>query len=191
MMKKSFVGLLTAAFMVLGGGAALAQGAYPNSPIMGGPSYCSSLVNGSCVSTVPAGPAVSGNELVPVDTRLSQGRYPQQALMTLADLGALPMQYAVATAGQSITVAATTGKMVLDPAGTLATLTLVLPAATALRDGQVLEIGSSQTITALTITPGSGTTIAQNPTALTVSTTAPYGYKFIYSATAAKWIRMQ
>ena len=76
-------------------------------------------------------------------------------------------------------------------AGTIATLTLTLPAATALQDGQILRISSSQTVTALTVTPGSGTTVSNTPTAITISATGPYGYEFVYRAANTKWYRVQ
>ncbi len=168
-------------------------------PIVGGASYCAGSstagVPGTtpvCNVTVPAGPTVlTGTELIPADTALASGRQPQSVLISMAALGTLPYQYVVATNASSTTVAATTGKLVLDPAGTLTTATVVLPAATALVDGQQLELSSSQTLTALTVTPGSGTTISNAPTALTISTTAAYGYKFIYVAAATKWYRLQ
>lgn len=51
-----------------------------NLPIVGGSSYCFSTVNGTCVSTIPAGPTViTGNETFPLDTNLTQGQSPQTA----------------------------------------------------------------------------------------------------------------
>ncbi len=168
-------------------------------PIVGGASYCAgsstSGVPGTtpvCNTTVPAGPTVlTGSELIPADTALASGRQPQSVLISMAALGTLPYQYVVPTSGSTTTVAATTGKLVLDPAGTLTSATITLPAATALVDGQQLEVSSSQTITALTVTAGSGTTISNAPTALTISTTGAYGYKFIYVTASLKWFRLQ
>src|SRR3984885_4785386 len=50
------------------GGLALAQTFAPDMPILGGPSYCVTTVNGVCQQTVPAGPGLTSNETVPADT---------------------------------------------------------------------------------------------------------------------------
>lgn len=56
-------------------------------PIVGGSSYCGSTVNGSCVSTITAGPtAVTGAETIPLDTNLAQGQNPQTAIVTTLTL---------------------------------------------------------------------------------------------------------
>lgn len=87
-------------------------------------------------------------------------------------------QYAQPTTGGSVTIAANTDVLVIDPAGTLATLTVVLPTGI---DGKDLVICSTQILTALTIT---GTIVG------TLTTMALGGYaRFIYSASAAKWAR--
>jgi len=74
--------------------------------------------------------------------------------------------------------------LVLDPAGTLATGTVILP--TAPTDGHVVEIISTQTQTALTVTAGTGDTISNAPTALVALTGVRLGYK----ASALKWYRL-
>lgn len=169
---------------------ALAAGLWQGFPIVGGASYCGSTVNGVCSQTIAAGPSiVTGNELVPADTGLPNGQQPQTVLLSLAAINALPYQYTAPLTGTSVTVANNIGKLVIDPAGTIAALTVVMPSAPV--DGQTLSISSSNTVTALTLTPGSGQTIAQTPTAITVSTTAAYGYTFIYRAANTKWYRMQ
>jgi len=161
-------------------------------PIIGGASYCASLGNGGvCNSTISAGPAVTGNETIIANTNLPNGQNPQTGLLSMADLGALPYQYVVATNATTATVLSTTGKLVLDPATTLTTYGIQLPAASTLVDGQTIEISSSNTLTALLIAAGSGSTVKNNPTALTVSTTASYGYKFIYVLAQTAWYRLQ
>lgn len=169
---------------------AYAAGMFAGLPIVGGAAYCSSTNNGVCVNTVAAGPtAVTGNELIPADTQLAQGQNPQTVYLSMAAIGALPYQFETPLTGASITVANTTGSLVLAPAGTIATLTVTMPSAP--MDGQKLNISSSNTVTALTLTPSAGQTISNTPTAITVSTTAAYGYTFIYRAANSNWYRLQ
>lgn len=146
---------------------------------------------GGTYEQYPLGGATTGAETFAADTNLSGGRNPQTAKYTFQQLGLGAMQYAAPLTGATVAVAAGTTNLVLDPAGTIATLTLTLPAATALQDGQILRISSSQTVTALTVTPGSGTTVSNTPTAITISATGPYGYEFVYRAANTKWYRVQ
>lgn len=195
MLKKiglTFLGLLALTAVSYAGGA------FQGYPLVGGngTSNCLSFGNnGVCNQYQPAGPSgLTGNETIPADTNIQGGgsnANPSTVNVPILLLGGGATQYSVPTAGGTVAVNAGTTNVVLDPAGTLATLTVTLPAATSLTDGQRLRLASSQTITALTVTAGSGTTIAQNPTALTVSTTASYGYEFVYVASATKWIRLQ
>lgn len=192
-MKLSRLGLLAVVLTVSSIGAALAGGLFNNLPQVGGAAYCALYAGDgvTCQGNVPAGPSVTtGLETIPADTNAAQGVSPQTVRLGLASLGALPYQYATPLTATSVTVANTTGKLVLDPAGTIATLTVTLPAAIALIDGQTFEIGSSQTVTALTLTGGSGTTISNAPTAITVSTTANMGFKLVYRAANTKWYRL-
>lgn len=88
-------------------------------------------------------------------------------------------QYAAPTTGQTVTAGAGVDRLLIDPAGTLLALTVVLPASPS--DGQSFTIATSQAITTLTIT---GSIVG------TLATLALGGYaRFIYSATAAKWLR--
>jgi len=70
MLRKIAIGLF--ATVAATGIAALAQTFAPDMPILGGPSYCASTVNNVCQSTIPAGPALTGNETVPADTNPAQ-----------------------------------------------------------------------------------------------------------------------
>lgn len=88
------------------------------------------------------------------------------------------VQYAQPTTGQSVTIDPTTATLMLDPAGTLATLTVVLPTGS---QGKRVTICSSQILTALTIT---GTIVG------TLTTLALGGFaQFTYSSSASKWFR--
>lgn len=92
----------------------------------------------------------------------------------------LSVQESAPTTGQTVTL--TRARMVLgliNPAGTLAALTVVLPASS--KDGDICTISTSQIITALTITG----TIVGTLTTLALGGTAT----FIYSGTSSKWFR--
>lgn len=65
--------------------------------------------------------------------------------------------------GFSVTLANNIWHTVLDPAGTLATGTVILPALPG--DGMIVNVRSSQVITALTVSPNSGQSVLGNPTA--------------------------
>lgn len=96
----------------------------------------------------------------------------------------LPPVYSVATAGATIAVPAFDGpsqKVLLNPAGLLATLTFTFPTAA---DGQEIVISSTQIVTALTLTPASGSFL-NILSALAVNTPAAW----TWSATASQWFR--
>lgn len=59
--------------------------------------------------------------------------------------------------GATLTAPAYLGAYVIDPAGTLATLSVVTPPSA--NDGQVFEISTSQAITALSVSPAAGQTV--------------------------------
>ena len=186
-MKRIALGLAALVAVV---SIAFAAGQFAGLPIVGGASYCQGQSTGTtgqvCTVTVPAGPTiVTGNELIPADTQLANGAMPQTVYLSLASINALPYVYNVPANATTVTVAATTGKLILNPAGTLTTLGVSLPAAVALVDGQTFELSSSQTLTALTIGLGTGTTMSNTPTALTISTTAAYGYRWLFHVTAS------
>lgn len=78
------------------------------------------------------------------------------------------------------TVAGASSVLVVDPAGTLATLTITFPVAPV--DGQAFTISSTQIVTLLSF---SGGTIVGAITALAVGGFA----KFVYSSSSGKWHR--
>ena len=61
------------------------------------------------------------------------------------------------TSGATLTAAAHLGAYILQPAATLASLTIVMPSAP--NDGDAFEVATTQTITALTITPATGQSV--------------------------------
>jgi hypothetical protein len=145
-------------------------------------------MSGYDTAGLPVASSLTGAELISTDTQTASGVAPQTVAVQsfMLDAG---VQFLVPTAGQSLQINNNVANVVMDPAGTLATLTLLMPLVPV--DGQHLAIASTQTITALTLTPQAGATIAQNPTAITVSTTTSYGLKFIWRASVSKWIRLQ
>lgn len=162
-------------------------------PQIGGPSFCASTVNTVCVQTIPAGPALTGLETIPADTNASQGQTPQTGKISVLSLGAGPYQYNAPLTGASITILPTTRQLIIEPAGTIAALTLVYPAATLLLDGQKLNICGTQIVTTLTNTAGSGTTLLNAPTAMLVpvATGAASCFGYIYRVTNTSWYRIQ
>jgi hypothetical protein len=85
--------------------------------------------------------------------------------------------------GFSITMGDSAQVLQLTPAGVLATGTVILPANPA--NGQAAEILSTQTITAFTLSPNTGQTINNAPTALTAGT----GVALYYNKPNSTWYR--
>lgn len=98
--------------------------------------------------------------------------------------GALAYTYNAPLTGFAITVANDIAQLVLEPAGTLATGTVTLPAAP--EDGDTVGISTTQTITALTISPNAGQTVADAPTTLGVGGAV----RFLYRSANTTWYRI-
>lgn len=183
------------------GVAAGQQGLFGPFPIIGGSSYCSSTINNTtCANTVPAGPAaLTGSETILVNTNLSQGRSPQNALATPATFNANPITFQTVTiptmtAATPISASNLDGGVVYTSTGTITSANITLPANAA--QNQRYEISSNRTITTLSVTAASGDSMATNttPTALTASTTAPNGYTFVCDkagGTTCTWHRLR
>lgn len=188
--------LLIATLALMGIAGLATAGQYEMLPTVGGAARCggySTGVSGQvCSVTIPAGPTdLTGAETIPADTNLTQGRMPQNVSIPVKTLGGGAQQLETPLTGASVVVAGNTGTLLLQPAGTIATLTVTTPAASLLTNGQVLNITSTATVTALTLTAGFGTTILNIPTAITPSTTGSYGYQFVYRAANTTWYRTQ
>lgn len=179
--------------------ALLAQTFAPNMPIIGGQSYCGVTTNNVCTQTIPAGPAMTGNETVPVDTNASGGVNPQSGKMALPALGAGKLVVAVPVTTDVITVDAQTRQLIVNPAGTIAALTVNLPAAAAsMFNGQRIGLCGTQIVTALTMGAGAGNTFGSTVTSqamlVPVVTGAASCMEWIYSKTsnaAGVWYRTQ
>ena len=186
--------LVTLAAMLAASVIAYAAGSFTqNFPIVGSPSYCGSTENGNCVLTVPAGPALTGNETLPADTNVTQGQGPSSVAIDITSLGAGPYQYNAPLTGATLTMTAQQRRLIIDPAGTIAALTVVFPTAATLIDNQLMGICTTQIVTALTLTAGSGTTILNGPTALLVPVATGAGscVEWVYRQANTSWYRTQ
>ena len=92
--------------------------------------------------------------------------------------------YQTPTTGFSYTFASGVQTLVMNPAGTLATGTITMPATPA--DGMTVRFSSSQIITALTVSANSGQSIVAAVTSLVLGGSAQY----IYRATNTTWYRI-
>jgi hypothetical protein len=90
----------------------------------------------------------------------------------------------VPVTGFSITANSYTNVLALNPAGTLATGTVIFPLANL--DGQEFLLTSSQTVTSLTLTPNTGQTILGTITTITASSPA----KWMYQLSNKTWYRV-
>lgn len=87
-------------------------------------------------------------------------------------------------AGFSIAMSPTDKVLMLTPAGVLATGTVVLPVGP--YDGQSVQVSSTKTVTAFTLSPGSGETVFNAPTTLV----AGVGFHYFYRATDNAWYKL-
>lgn len=87
-------------------------------------------------------------------------------------------QASTPAAGATVTVAATTNHLMVDPTATIATLTIAMPASPV--DGQYLEMSFSQTVTTITWT---GAMQVNMPT----TAAAGSSIRVRYNSTAAQW----
>jgi hypothetical protein len=93
------------------------------------------------------------------------------------------VSYQVPLTGFSITVGPGILKLNLEPAGTLAAGTLIMPATP--YDNQQLIVLSTQTITALTVSPNSGQTVKGAPSTIAANSS----FKYMYKASNTTWYR--
>jgi hypothetical protein len=135
---------------------------------------------------LPLATTITGAETIPCDTNLANGLNPQTELCTPGLLsGSLLLQSSPLT-GVTETLTSNRSLIVdLTPAGTIAANTVVFPNAPS--DGQRIKIFSSQIISALTLTAGTGQTITGTVTAMT----ANGSIEFVYQASSLTWFRSQ
>jgi len=89
--------------------------------------------------------------------------------------------YQTPTTGFSYTFAAGTTVLVMNPADTLATGTITMPASPT--DGMTISFSSTQIITALTVSPNTGQSIVGNPTTML----AGGAMTFVYRLSNTTW----
>jgi hypothetical protein len=92
--------------------------------------------------------------------------------------------YQAPSTGFSYTFAAGVNVLVMNPAGTLATGTITMPASPA--DGMTISFSSTQTITALTVNANTGQSIVRKPT----SFGAGSAMTFVYRLSNTTWYPM-
>jgi hypothetical protein len=93
--------------------------------------------------------------------------------------------YQVLTTGFTYTFAAGTTTLIANPAGTLATGTITMPAAPA--DGMVIIVTTTQEITALTLSGNTGQSIGGTQTTLLPANSA---VQFVYRLSNTTWYRL-
>jgi hypothetical protein len=77
--------------------------------------------------------------------------------------------------------------LILTPSGTIATLTITLPASTSVRDKQILIVTSTNIVSTLTMALNGATAIRGNPT--TIAAANDY-FTLKYDATLTTWYRI-
>ena len=192
-MTKLKITLASFALIAFAGIAIGQSGLWPNFPIVGGSSYSCGSVNGVSNCTVPAGPTtLTGNETIPANTNLSQGRSPQNVLIKPANLNANPITFVTVTTPPSgISASNVDGGVVYTSSTTITSANITLPLSAI--QGQQYRVSSNRTITTLSVEAPAGDTMATNttPTTLTATTVSPNGYTFIYNKTGLTWHRLQ
>lgn len=169
--------------------------AFIGAALLVGVASASFAAQGGLWNTLPTAPnanGLSGNELAPADTQLPNGVNPQTEYISATQMRAVGYYQTVPVTAFSITVPNGVQRVILTPAGTLATGTITLPASPV--DGQEVCIWDTATQTALTLSANTGQTIAGSAiTALTAATR--YCYQFEGNTStggiANQWIRTQ
>jgi len=193
---------LSASLAVAQTGGSGGQGA--GFPTVGIPAdtQCTSYGNGgTCRAYAPAGPtAVTGAETVLSDTHLPSGQAPATVNMPITAMGGGKLVINTPVTTDVITVDAQTRQLIVTPAGTIAALTVNLPAASSTTpyNGQRFGLCGTQIVTALTMGAGTGNTFGSTVTSqamlVPVVTGAASCMEWIYSktsATAGVWYRTQ
>lgn len=135
-------------------------------------------------TTRPIITALVGNEFVQVESQVNNTT--AITYTTVASLRDGRMYvYNVPVTGFTITMTVLQSALSLNPAGTLATGTIVLPPTAT--DGKYVTLFSSQTITALTLSTSNGAAIT-NPVTTLAANGPVVGY--IYSLSANAWRRI-
>ena len=148
----------------------------------------------SAINNLNAADSINGSDLVPIWSQYSGDARKISANM-LADfvganvsfVDAVESQYFAPLTGTTLSVLDNKGAvwLILTPAGTLANLTLLLPAVANVLDHQELVVNSTQTLTALTIN-GNGASVVGGPTTLA----ANGFFRLRFDAVLKTWYRI-
>jgi len=207
MLKK--IGLTLFALLACAGSVAVAQyttqagGTGFGYPTLNVPAdtQCLRYGNGGvCNAYAPAGPtAMTGYETVITDTHGAAGSIPQTINTPLTAVGGGLLDVQAPLTGATITLTPQHRQLIVNPAGTIAALTVNFPAASAtMVNGQRIGVCGTQIVTALTAGAGTGNTFGSTVTSqamlVPVVTGAASCMEWIYSktsATAGVWYRTQ
>ena len=145
---------------------------------------------------LPAQSTVDPSDSVPIYSQSlgADVRVPVSALAgaisaSITSADGVAVQRSAPTTGATVAVAASPvtaeTMLMLTPAGTLAALTVQLPAAVNSTDGQRVRVFSTQTLTALALA-STGATFIGTTTTLAANTSVLYRYDGVLSA----WVRL-
>lgn len=190
MLRKLGLSLVT--LFALTSVAVAQNGFWNNWPIANGSAYSCGSVNGVSNCTVPAGPAITGNEQVPANA--GSTTQPPSILIPMAALNALPLTFVNVSAANPSGISASniSGGVVYDSTVTITSASITLPQAPI--NGQQYRISSNRNITTLSVTAGAANSIAANtsPTVLSTNTTGgTQSYNFVYRLSNTTWYRLQ
>lgn len=134
------------------------------------------------ISDLSAGTALSGAEQFEAVQSSSSVKITADQIKTFA--AAQEIEYSVPSTGFAFVVADGTDALILKPAGTLAAGSVQMPPNPV--NGQLLRVCTTQTITALTVSPNTGQSVSGAP-----STLAANGFfAMVYRQTDATWYRI-
>lgn len=134
-------------------------------------------------TTIGVGIDVTTDAVLKVRTRAQTGDASITALNASTSGTLIDTSYNIAvpvTLG-TVTMSANQQRQIINPAATLAVLTVTLPPTPT--DGQIAGISFTQIISALTINAPGGATVVQAPTSAAVDT----NFRFIYQASSTSW----
>lgn len=140
---------------------------------------------GGLPTVAPATP-LTGSELSPADTQLPGGQTPQSEVISTQQYRAAAYGIYTPLTATTITAPATSQLTYVNPAGTIAALTIITPSAPV--DGQRWKVYSTKIVTALTLTAATGQTIDVS-TAAPTAMTAGSSFVYIYNGATAAWFR--
>ena len=126
---------------------------------------------------------VTTDSTVKIRTRAQTGDGSLTALNITTSGTLIDKSYNIATPATlaTVTMSANQQRQVINPAGTIAVLTVTLPPTPT--DGQIAGISFTQIVSALTVNAPAGATVVQAPTSAAVDT----NFRFIYQASSTSW----